>query len=74
MNAALPGDQWSKVEGVEPLDRLGPMLRKAVSAVEASGEPSITFSLFGPAGTSPYTVTTCFALVEKEFFTKNMGE
>lgn len=67
----IRGDQWSKVEGVEPLNRLGPMLRKTVSAVEASGEPSITFSLFGPAGTSPSTVTTCFALVEKEFFTKN---
>lgn len=73
-DCAVSGDQWSKVEGVEQLDRLGPTLRKAVSVVEAAGEPSITFSLFGPTGTPPSTVTSCFALVEKEFFTKNKGE
>lgn len=49
-------------------------MKKTISAVEASGEPSITFALFGAVGTTPYTATACYASLEKEFFTKNKGE
>lgn len=67
----IRGDQWRRTEGVEPLSRLGPALQKTVIALEASGESSIMFSLFGPAGTTPYTLTACYALLEREFFLKN---
>lgn len=67
----IRGDKWSKVQGVKPQKELGLDLQKTISALEASGESSIMFSLFGPPGTTPYTVTTCYALLEKEFFLKN---
>ncbi|XP_063849072.1 uncharacterized protein LOC135093600 [Scylla paramamosain] len=67
----IRGDKWTKVKGVKPQKELGLDLQKTISALEASGESSIMFSLFGPAGTTPYTVTTCYALLEREFFLKN---
>lgn len=70
----LAGDKWSNVKGVTQLKELGMDLQKTISALEASGDSSIMFSLFGPAGTTPYTVSTCYALLEREFFLQNKGE
>lgn len=67
----IRGDKWMNVKGVKPQKELGLDLQKTISTLEASGESSIMFSLFGPAGTTPYTVTTCYALLEREFFLKN---
>ncbi|KAG0730342.1 hypothetical protein GWK47_003284 [Chionoecetes opilio] len=69
----IKGDQWRRVAGVEPLESLAPALQKAIQGVEAAGEASVMFSLFGPPGTPPHTLTTCYALLEREFFLKNEG-
>ncbi|XP_071520893.1 uncharacterized protein [Panulirus ornatus] len=69
----IKGDKWKVVDGLVSFGSLEPELQKIISNLEASGNSAFHFALFGPAGTSPLSFTTSFALLERDIILKDNG-
>ncbi|XP_063607058.1 uncharacterized protein LOC134781730 [Penaeus indicus] len=64
----IAGGQWNNMQGLTEWENLPPALQDVITSLETAGQPSISFGLHGPPGTSSLTVTTSYSVLEREFF------
>lgn len=64
----IGGGQWNNMQGLTKWGNLPPQLQDVITSLETAGQPSVSFGLHGPAGTSSLTVTTSYSVLEREFF------